>query len=127
MRKFYTLFIIIVLLAGVSPSLLAQDLADPKYLEGAVPEVNGKVVFSRDFNIPGMSKDEIMSRTETWIDELMKQNKNNSRIVFTDADNGNIVASADHYIVFSSAALSLDRTRMIYILTATAKPEIGNR
>lgn len=123
MSKIYTLFIIIILLAGVSPSLLAQDLEDPKYLEGAVPEVNGKVVFSRDFNIPGMSKDEIMSRTETWIDGLMKQNNNNSRIVFTDVDNGNIVASADHYIVFSTAAFSLDRTRMIFILTATAKPE----
>lgn len=123
MRKNYTLLIILGLLAGFSPSLLAQDLADPKYLEGAVPEVNGKVVFSKDFNIPGMSKEEIMSRTETWMDALMKQNQNNSRIVFTDADAGNVVASADHYIVFSHTALALDRTRMIFILTATAKPE----
>ena len=122
MRKNYTLLIIIGLLTCFSSSLLAQD-DDSKYLSGAVPEVNGKIVFSRDFNIPGMSKEEIMSRTETWMDALMKQNHNNSRIVFTDADGGNVVASADHYIVFSHTALSLDRTRMIYILTATAKPE----
>lgn len=123
MRKNYTLLIILGLLTCFSSSLLAQDDADSKYLVGAVPEVNGKVVFSRDFNIPGMSKEEIMSRTEAWMDALMKQNNNNSRIVFTDADAGNVVASADHYIVFSHTALSLDRTRMIYILTATAKPE----
>ena len=122
MRKNYTLLIILGLLTCFSSSLRAQD-DDSKYLVGAVPEVNGKVVFSRDFNIPGMSKEEIMSRTEAWMDALMKQNNNNSRIVFTDADAGNVVASADHYIVFSHTALSLDRTRMIYILTATAKPE----
>ena len=122
MRKNYTLFIILGLFTCFPSSLLAQN-DDSKYLVGAVPEVNGKVVFSRDFNIPGMSKEEIMSRTETWMDALMKQNNNNSRIVFTDADGGNVVASADHYIVFSHTALSLDRTRMIYILTATAKPE----
>ncbi len=106
-----------------SSLLYAQEQGDSRYLEGAVTEEQGKVVFSRNFNIPGMSKDEIMQRTETWMDGLMKQNKNNSRIVFKDADAGNIVGNADHYIVFSSSALSLDRTRMLYILTATAKPE----
>ena len=77
MRKNYTLLIIIGLLTCFSSSLLAQD-DDSKYLSGAVPEVNGKIVFSRDFNIPGMSKEEIMSRTETWMDALMKQNHNNT-------------------------------------------------
>jgi len=123
MKKIDTLFIIWLFLAGAPLLLHAQENDDSRYLEGAVPEVNGRVVFSREFNIPGMSKDEIMSRTHTWMDELMKQNHNNSRIVFTDEENGNIVGSADHYLVFSSSALSLDRTRMIYILTATVKPE----
>ena len=122
MKKINTLFIIIAMMTG-SPLLYAQEQGDSRYLEGAVTEEQGKVVFSRNFNIPGMSKDEIMQRTETWMDGLMKQNKNNSRIVFKDADAGNIVGNADHYIVFSSSALSLDRTRMLYILTATAKPE----
>lgn len=122
MKKIDTLFIIIAMLL-VTPLLYAQEQDDSRYLEGAVTEVQGKVVFSRDFNIPGMSKDEIMQRTETWMDGLMKQNKNNSRIVFTDVDAGNIVGNADHYIVFSSTALSLDRTRMLFLLSATAKPE----
>ncbi len=122
MKKINTLFIIIAMMTG-SSLLYAQEQGDSRYLEGAVTEEQGKVVFSRNFNIPGMSKDEIMQRTETWMDGLMKQNKNNSRIVFKDADAGNIVGNADHYIVFSSSALSLDRTRMLYILTATAKPE----
>ena len=32
---------------------------DSKYLAGAVPEVDGKVVFTKEFSIPGMSQDEI--------------------------------------------------------------------
>lgn len=124
MKKINTLFIIIMLLMGAPLMLQAQEEEDDsRYLEGAVPEEQGKVVFSRDFSIPGMSKDEIMQRTEAWMDALMKQNKNNSRIVFTDAEAGNIVGNADHYLIFSRSALALDRTRMLFLLTATAKPE----
>ena len=113
-----------MLLMGAPLMLQAQEEDDDsRYLEGAVPEEQGKVVFSRDFSIPGMSKDEIMQRTEAWMDALMKQNKNNSRIVFTDAEAGNIVGNADHYLIFSRSALALDRTRMLFLLTATAKPE----
>ena len=35
---------------------------DSKYLAGAVPEVDGKVVFTKEFSIPGMSQDEIYER-----------------------------------------------------------------
>ena len=45
------------------PTMLqAQDRDDSKYLAGAVPEVDGKVVFTKEFSIPGMSQDEIYER-----------------------------------------------------------------
>lgn len=35
------------------PAMLqAQDKDDSKYLAGAVPEVDGKVVFTKEFSIP---------------------------------------------------------------------------
>ena len=35
-----------------------KDDDDSKYLAGAVPEVDGKVVFTKEFSIPGMSQEE---------------------------------------------------------------------
>jgi len=118
--KKYTLFIIMTLLPLWS---VAQETNDSRYLEGAVPEVDGKVFFSKSFQIVGMSKDEIMQRTGVWMEDLLKGYKNDSRIVLTDEEKGNIVGNVDHYIVFSNAGLALDRTRMLFLLTATAQPE----
>ena len=42
--------------------LLAQD--DSKYLAGAVPVVNGKVVFTKTISVPGLSQDEIFKRIQ---------------------------------------------------------------
>lgn len=49
-----------------------KDDDDSRYLAGAVPEVDGRVVFSREFSIPGMSQDEIYERMLKWLDGRMK-------------------------------------------------------
>lgn len=103
--------------------LMAQEEDDSRYLAGAVPEENGKVVFSKTFNVAGMSKQEIMQRTQAWMDGLLKSYQNTSRILLTDEENGNVVGNADHYLVFSSSGLSLDRARLQFMLTATVQPE----
>ncbi len=106
------------------PAMLhAQDKDDSKYLAGAVPEVDGKVVFTKEFSIPGMSQDEIYNRIYGWVEARLKQNENISRIVFSDKEKGQIVGTGDEWIVFSSTALSLDRTKILYQLTATCQPE----
>ncbi len=106
------------------PTLLhAQNRDDSKYLAGAVPEVDGKVVFSKEFSIPGMSQDEIYERISQWMDKRLKKNRNNSRIVFTDKAKGQIVGSGEEWIIFSSSALSLDRTKVSYQLTVNCQPE----
>ena len=53
------LLLCMILTAGI---LHAQENNDSKYLKGAVPEVEGKVVFSKEYSIPGMSQDEIFDR-----------------------------------------------------------------
>lgn len=103
--------------------LSAQERDDSKYLSGAVPEVDGKVIFTKEFSIPGMSQDEIYKRMLNWMDARLKQNENNSRVVFSDKEDGQVVGVGDEWIVFSSTALSLDRTQINYQLTTLCQPE----
>lgn len=103
--------------------LYAQSNDDSKYLAGAVPEVEGKVVFTKEFSIPGMSQDEIYERLLNWMDIRLKGNQNTSRVVLSDKEKGQIVGIGDEWIVFSSTALSLDRTKILYQLTVTCQPE----
>lgn len=96
---------------------------DTRYLTGAVPEVDGKVVFSKEFQIPGMSEAQIYDTMLKWMTEFLKENKNvDSRVVFSDAEKGTIAGVGEEWIVFSSSALSLDRTLINYQITVTCKP-----
>lgn len=103
-----------------APALLvAQE--DSKYLAGAVPMADGKVVFQKEFDLPGASKDRIYDRMHAWIEAKMAANANKSRVVYTDKEKGQIVASAEEFLVFSSTALSLDRAMMYYQVTITCQ------
>ncbi|MDR0895966.1 MAG: DUF4468 domain-containing protein [Prevotellaceae bacterium] len=99
-----------------------QDRDDSNYLAGAVPEVNGKVVYSQEFAVAGMSQEQIYQRMLRWMEARLKQNDNNSRIVYTNPDKGEIVGMGDEWIVFQSTVLSLDRTRILYQLSAVCAP-----
>lgn len=92
---------------------------DPKYLINAVPEVNGKIVFSKEYKIAGMSKIDIFNRIHNWMGKNLDAMKNEkSRIAYSNKDEGVIAGMAEQWIVFSSTALSLDRTLIDYQLTA---------
>ena len=96
---------------------------DSKYLAGAVPEIDGKVVFTKEFSIPGMSQEEIFKRMQNWMEGRLKKNENTSRVVYTNPEEGQIVGTGDEWIVFSSSALSLDRTKILYQLSVVCAPE----
>lgn len=115
--------VLIALFCLCMPTLLYAQRDDSKYLAGAVPEVDGKVVFTKDFSIPGMSRDTIYARMQSWMNEKLAQNENNSRIVFSDEEKGVIIGTGEEWMVFSSTALSLDRTKILYLLTAICLPE----
>ena len=116
------LFVLFCLCLPVA--LQAQKRDDSKYLAGAVPEENGKVVFSKDFSIPGMSQGEIFERMKKWMELRLKKNQNEtSRMVYVNPEKGQIVGIGEEWIVFSSTALALDRTLVNYQLTAYCQPE----
>ncbi|MCR4919834.1 MAG: DUF4468 domain-containing protein [Prevotella sp.] len=96
---------------------------DAKYLAGAVPEVDGKVVFSVRLKAPGLSAGEIYTRL---LAELKRQVSEpgqfeQSRVAYTDADRHELAGSYMEWLVFKSTALVLDRTRLMYRLVITCR------
>ena len=123
MKKIITYLCIAALAICLPQQVLAQKNENAKhedsyYLKGAVPEVNGKVVFSKEFSIPGMNKGEVYSITKEWMDARMQQNANKSRLAFSDEEKGQLAANGEEHIVFSNNALSLDRTKVMYQMLA---------
>ncbi|MDR1524127.1 MAG: DUF4468 domain-containing protein [Tannerella sp.] len=120
------LFRILVMVMACMPVMsFAQD--DGKYLEGAVPETDGKVVFKKEYDLKGADRDAIYERVYEWLDKRMKANGNDSRVSYTNKEEGLMAAQGEEYLVFSSKAFSLDRSLMSYNIVAfceTGKCEI---
>ena len=83
MNKFTILFLTLFL---ALPIAMKADSAkekkdDTRYLAGAVPEVEGKVVFSKEFQIPGMSQAQIYDTVMKWMPHcfLRRSKRNNCR------------------------------------------------
>ena len=97
------------------------DSADLPYLEGAVPEIDGKVVFTLDRDVPGMNADSIYNRVYAYMEALTRQPNQHdiSRIALVNKSRHIIAARMKEDLVFSSSFLSLDRTVFNYMLIAT--------
>ena len=92
---------------------------DEKYLKGAVPEVDGKVVFSKTIEAPGKSADEILSIVKKYMEKMTREkNQINSQIFNDDNKKYEVVGQYEEWLVFRSNAIMLDQTRLYYILTA---------
>lgn len=103
------------LFAFASNDKKKQDNYNPKYLVGAVTMTDGKVVFKQSFEVPSLSKDEIFKKLLSWTNKRFKpEGKLHSRVAYTNKEEGQIAAIGEEYMVFSSTALSLDRTRIYY-------------
>lgn len=126
MNRLTHLFLVLFL-ACVPVSMIAQDKNDDdddsRYLVGAVPEVDGKVVFSKEFSVPGLSQEQIYERVLNWMTQRLKENKNvDSRVVYSDPAKGMIAGVGEEWLVFKSSALSLDRSLLNYQITVACQP-----
>jgi hypothetical protein len=110
----------LLLAAFLAPLMLfAKD--ERNYLAGAVPEVEGKIVFAKEFVTP--DADAAYDKLFAWLDERLKANENNSAIVSCDKSKGQIIAVGMEYLVFADKALSLDRTLMTYYIYVTVNKD----
>lgn len=102
---------------------------DNKYLAGAVPEVNGRIVFSKEI-ITKKSESECFAILKEWLSERFKpkassniQRATNAHIVYAMQKEGisKIKCEGDEYLVFINTALALDQTRIHYVFDVSCK------
>ena len=106
----------------VKQEVKVKTKVDPKYLKGAVPEVNGQVVFSKHINVPGKTASQIYDIMLQYMQRLTKtSNQIESQISTSDAQKHEIVGIYQEWLVFKNTALSLDRTRFFYALRAQCR------
>lgn len=93
---------------------------DAKYLAGAVPVVDGKVVFSTTLEAPGKSADEIYNIILKYMLRMTREKNQfeTSQVAIKDSIKHFIAGSYQEWLVFKNAGLSLDRTRFKYTLMA---------
>lgn len=93
---------------------------DEKYLAGAVPVVDGKVVFTTTVDAPGKSASEVYAIVKRYLEKMTKEENQfeQSRIVVDDEATHRVAGSYQEWLVFKATALTLDRTRFLYTLMA---------
>lgn len=127
MRKF-----IIAMMMCLPVSMLAQNTwempeqteeksnPDAKYLVGAVPVVDGKVMFQTELSAPGKTAAQVYGIIKDYFQKLTKEPNQieQSRIIMADSVGFEVAATYQEWLVFKSTALVLDRTRLFYNLIA---------
>ena len=93
---------------------------DAKYLEGAVPEVNGKIEWSMEVDVPGKSATQIYDIMLKCFTDLTKTDNQleGSSVALVNKQEHIIVANIYEWLVFKDISLSLDRAKMRYALVA---------
>jgi hypothetical protein len=101
---------------------------DPKYLLGAVPEVDGVVTFQKSFSVTDKSEQQIYDILLAYINNSLISNAIHdkslpyTRIISEEKGEGTIVARIEEYMTFQRIPIiSLDRTRFRYLLSADVK------
>jgi colicin import membrane protein len=124
--------ILIAMMLSMPLAIAAQDNTweqpqvnnqDQKYLVGAVPEVDGHVVFSKTITAPGKSAKQIyeLLRKDLLVMTKEPNQIEQSRLTLEDADENRVVASFQEWLVFKNKPLNLDRTRFLYQIIADCK------
>ncbi len=104
--------------AAAKEKTKAANEEDLPYLAGAVPEVDGKVVFRADIETTGLTAEEAYRRAYEYMDGLTKEEiqTDKSTIAIVDRENHGIVATYVEKLTFRKQALSLDQADFGYII-----------
>ena len=105
---------------------------DPKYLLGAVPEVDGIVTFQKSFSVTDKNEQQIYDVLLAYINNsifgnaIQNQQPQYTRIISNERESGAIVARIEEYMTFNKTFYELDRTRFRYLLNAEVKGQKVN-
>lgn len=112
---------VIISLTAVPSALMAQKNGSgvaAKYAAGAVPVVDGKVVFSQSFELPGKSKAEIYSSLLNFAQSLTKEEGSGeqSRVSRSDEANGLVAVNMEEMMYFKRTGWVTNAARFYYQL-----------
>ena len=93
-----------------------ENIKDWEYIkEGAVPEVDGKIVFSYDIDVPGKTAQEIYDLAYVALDSLAHTEEQiKSNIALINRKEHMIAARYREWLEFSKSFIALDRTEFSY-------------
>lgn len=97
---------------------IIQAQVDAKYLRGAVPEVDGKVLFSKTIvpNKP-ISDKAFFDLLNNWAEKNYARTENSKKaVLLVNSSTHQIVCQGDQLLTFARRMLSLDEARMYYQL-----------
>lgn len=115
MRKILLLLLCVPMLAFAK-----EKRDDSKYLAGAVPEVNGQVLFQQTFAVKDKNKQEIYAVMKEYIRQMTKEEiqMQGTKMAMEDSVSGTVVGRFEEWMTFKKKPLVWDRTRFRYLLTA---------
>ena len=127
--------LLIAMLMGLPLAAAAQDNTwekatvtttvntDQKYLEGAVPVVDGQVVFETTIKAPGKTGKQIYDIMLNQMQQLTQgpEQFEQSSVTLQNAEQLQIVGNYQEWLVFKNKPLNLDRTRLFYHLFADCR------
>jgi colicin import membrane protein len=119
MKKLFVVLLLALQVAtGFAQLIKEKEPVDPKYLVGAVPEVEGVVTFSRTLTVSPVGVDSVYRSALHWLGQYFKsENVQTRKTLERDSTQHYIAVGINEYIVFKSTALVLDRSQMIFSLS----------
>ena len=97
-------YLLVLLTALMLPcAVQAQQKIDERYAAGAVPVVNGFVVFEQNYTVPGKSKAEICELLKSYVQQTLVEGPEQlpqARITEYSPDEGVLAASIEEYMYF---------------------------
>ncbi len=100
------------------PIFLWAQEDNSKYLAGAVPVVNGKVIFTEHIQAPGLSKQQVYDVLLKWAEKRFTPSKGQKgRVAYFDKERGQIACLGEEYLQLSATnSFFLDRATIKYRL-----------
>ena len=124
MKNIFLLIMLMLTIGSAQAQLIKEkEPIDPKYLAGAVPEVDGKVVFSHDIVLDKTANaDTLCRQVRRWISQYYNRESVLKRSsMANDTEHHHLEVGIVEYITFKDLLLVLDRTQIIYLLSVDVK------
>jgi len=122
MKKLFTILLACATMSTsiaqiTAPVIEEKSETDIRYMAGAVPEVNGKVVLTRTVEVPaGLTQQEVMNRVDTWLVRCTKDERMHYNQRLPQRADNELQHSYSMELTFSKSFLAHDFAELAYVL-----------